>query len=85
MHEFFFENLRNPAHNRRAGLMRQFSSGQLYSTITKFKESDVDETHFRHVCKLSAKTVYTQVYNVQVSILRGRREGMCKKVLSFQT
>ena len=32
MHEFFFENLRNPAHNRRAGLMRQFSSGQLYST-----------------------------------------------------
>jgi hypothetical protein len=25
------ENLRNPAHNRRAGLMRQFSSGQLYS------------------------------------------------------
>ena len=31
MHDFFFENLRNPAHNRRAGLMRQFSSGQLYS------------------------------------------------------
>ena len=31
MHEFFSENLRNPAHNRRAGLMRQFSSGQLYS------------------------------------------------------
>jgi hypothetical protein len=32
MHEFFHENVRNPAHNRRAGLMRQFSSGQLYST-----------------------------------------------------
>jgi hypothetical protein len=32
MHEFFFENLRNPAHNRRAGLMRQFSFGQLDST-----------------------------------------------------
>jgi hypothetical protein len=32
MHDFFFENLRNPAHNRRAGLMRQFSSGQLYSS-----------------------------------------------------
>ena len=31
MHEFFFENLRNPAHNRRAGLMRQFRSGQLDS------------------------------------------------------
>jgi len=29
---FFFENLRNPAHNRRVGLMRQFSSGQLDST-----------------------------------------------------
>jgi hypothetical protein len=28
---FFLENLRNPAHIRRAGLMRQFSSGQLYS------------------------------------------------------
>jgi hypothetical protein len=32
MHEFFFENLRNPAHSRRDGLMRQFSSGQLYSS-----------------------------------------------------
>jgi hypothetical protein len=33
MHEFFFlENLRNPAHNRRPGLMRQFSSDQLDST-----------------------------------------------------
>ena len=31
MHEFFFENLRNPAHNRRAGLMRQFPTGQVYS------------------------------------------------------
>ena len=40
MHEFFSENLRNPAHIRRAGLMRQFSSGQLYSiqvhVATKF-------------------------------------------------
>jgi hypothetical protein len=26
---FFFENLRNPARSRRAGLMRQFRSGQL--------------------------------------------------------
>jgi hypothetical protein len=33
MHEFFFlENLRNPAQNRRAGLMRQFRPGQVYST-----------------------------------------------------
>jgi hypothetical protein len=31
MHEFFPENLRNPARNRRAGLMRQFRSGQLDS------------------------------------------------------
>ena len=31
MHEFFFENLRNPARNRRAGLMRQFCPGQLDS------------------------------------------------------
>jgi hypothetical protein len=31
MHEFFFENLRNPARNRRAGLMRQFRPGQVYS------------------------------------------------------
>ena len=31
MHEFFFENLRNPARNRRAGLMHQFRSGQLDS------------------------------------------------------
>jgi hypothetical protein len=32
MHEIFFENLRNPACSRRAGLMRQFRSGQLDST-----------------------------------------------------
>jgi hypothetical protein len=31
MHEFFSENVRNPARSRRAGLMRQFSSGQLDS------------------------------------------------------
>jgi hypothetical protein len=31
MHEYFPENLRNPAHNRRAGLMRQFPTGQVYS------------------------------------------------------
>jgi hypothetical protein len=31
MHEIFFENLRNPAHIRRAGLMRQFSFSQLNS------------------------------------------------------
>ena len=31
---FFFENLRNPARNRRAGLMRQFRSGQLDSTTS---------------------------------------------------
>jgi hypothetical protein len=28
-HDFFFENLRNPARIRRGGLMRQFRSGQL--------------------------------------------------------
>jgi hypothetical protein len=32
MHEFFFENLRNPARSRRAGLMRQFRSSQLDSS-----------------------------------------------------
>jgi hypothetical protein len=32
MHEIFFENLRNPAHIRRAGLMRQFCPDQVYST-----------------------------------------------------
>jgi hypothetical protein len=31
MHKKFFENLRNPARNRRAGLMRQFCLGQLDS------------------------------------------------------
>jgi hypothetical protein len=31
MHEFFsLENLRNPARDGRAGVMRQFPSGQLY-------------------------------------------------------
>jgi hypothetical protein len=31
MHDFFFEKLRNAAHSRRAGLMRQFRTGQVYS------------------------------------------------------
>ena len=34
MHDFFSEKLRNPARNRRAGLMRQFRSGQLYSIVS---------------------------------------------------
>jgi hypothetical protein len=34
MHEFFPAKLRNPAHNRRAGLMRQFRTGQVYSMYT---------------------------------------------------
>ncbi len=33
MHEFPPENLRNPARSRRAGLMRQFRSGQLDSSL----------------------------------------------------
>ena len=33
MHDFFPENLRNPARSRRAGLMRQFRSGQLDSIL----------------------------------------------------
>ena len=33
MHEFFPENLRNPARSRRAGLMRQFRPGQVYSSL----------------------------------------------------
>ena len=32
MHDFFLENLRNPTRDRRACVMRQFSSGQLDST-----------------------------------------------------
>ena len=40
MHNFFFENLRNPARSRRAGLMRQFRSGQLDSTV------DLDQYRF---------------------------------------
>jgi hypothetical protein len=32
MHEFFPESLQNPASDRRAGLMRQFRPGQVYSS-----------------------------------------------------
>jgi hypothetical protein len=35
MHEFSPKKLRNPARNRRAGLMRQFRSGQLDSMVTE--------------------------------------------------
>ena len=40
MHEFFFENLRNLARSRRAGLMRQFRPGQVYSTRKKTQRSN---------------------------------------------
>ena len=33
MHEFFPENLRNPARSRRAGLMCQFPTNQVYSSV----------------------------------------------------
>jgi hypothetical protein len=33
LHEFFFENLRNAARVRRAGVMRQFPTGQVYSSF----------------------------------------------------
>jgi hypothetical protein len=36
MHKFFSENLRNPARSRRAGLMRQFRTGQVYSTVRPY-------------------------------------------------
>jgi hypothetical protein len=36
MHEFSPENLRNHARSRRAGLMRQFRSGQLDSSAIGF-------------------------------------------------
>ncbi len=36
MHEFFPENLLNPARSRRAGLMRQFRSDQLDNTSGKY-------------------------------------------------
>jgi hypothetical protein len=38
MHEFFFEKLRNPAHNRRAGLMRQFRTNQVYSRASRSRQ-----------------------------------------------
>ena len=39
MHEIFFENLRDPARNRRAGLMRQFCPSQLDSTLDRLLPS----------------------------------------------
>ena len=53
MHEFFPENLRNPARSRRAGLMRQFRSGQLYS---------------KFIYSTSRLTLYHEVVNVQMYI-----------------
>jgi hypothetical protein len=39
MHNFFLENLRNPARGCRAGAMRQFCPGQLDSTQTKVEQT----------------------------------------------
>jgi hypothetical protein len=46
MHEFFFENLRNPARIRRAGVMRQFPTNQVYSTSTR-RGAKVDSECFK--------------------------------------
>jgi hypothetical protein len=37
MHEFFFENLRNPARSRRVGLIRQFCPNHVYSSAKSFE------------------------------------------------
>jgi hypothetical protein len=39
MHEIFFENLRNPARDRRAGAMRQFSTGQVFESSIQYNDS----------------------------------------------
>jgi hypothetical protein len=57
MHDFFFENLRNPAHNRRAGLMRQFSSGQLYS-IAAYLDLDKQQCAGRTQLQNAVMSVY---------------------------
>jgi hypothetical protein len=44
MHEIFFENLRNPARIRRAGLLRQFRAGQVYSASTSSKFSKISRS-----------------------------------------
>ena len=67
MHEFFFENLRNPARNRRADLMRQFRSGQLVSTRVDARARDVrSKSRVLHGCLVprycSFEAVYTRVY-----------------------
>jgi hypothetical protein len=41
MHEMFFENLRNPVHIRRVGLMRQFCPGQVYSNQKQAGEPSI--------------------------------------------
>ena len=37
--KIFFENLRNPARGRREGAMRQFPTGQVYSTAVYTAEA----------------------------------------------
>jgi hypothetical protein len=59
MDEFFFENLRNPAHNRRAGPMRQFSFG-----ITGLKIHRLPDAHTRYWMWNTA-TVFSTMYSIK--------------------
>ena len=60
MHEFFFENLRNPARSRRAGLMRQFRSGQLDSIEISFAASDQKQ----YILNLAARVVARPIHRI---------------------
>jgi hypothetical protein len=55
---FFFENLRNPARSRRAGLMRQFRSGQLDTRQYAYRQRGYDRT--RYSCTQSRTLVCTR-------------------------
>jgi hypothetical protein len=73
MHEFFSENLRNPARNRRAGLMRQFCPSQLDSTCTYIVVQNL--APYRNNSNTGGRSTAVDLMSCSLAAIRGPRRG----------
>jgi hypothetical protein len=73
MHEMFFENLRNPARVRRAGVMRKCFMNHVYSNAAKLSKTGVkldDVPHLAHLQRARA----ARALDVQLAALDPPRD-----------
>ena len=95
---FFFENLRNPARSRRAGLMRQFCPSQLDSTVPVHScmctRCLVCSISMRRVCRFSKFQNFTSskpTFRIYVPswlptpVRKSRYQTQCNFLSNFET